>query len=107
MSLRREPAPANGHAAVLLFLYSSSHSLSSFNATRRLFFTKEQPAFCLAAQSAIQHHPNSVRANKNQQSDLHPGSFAARTSTFSMDGGSEKRSEAFSIKAAATLPDRC
>jgi hypothetical protein len=35
-----------------------------------------------------------------------PGSLAARTSTFSMDGGVEKRSPALAMRAAATLPAR-
>ncbi len=34
------------------------------------------------------------------------GSLAARTSTFSMDGGLEKSSSALAISAAATLPER-
>jgi hypothetical protein len=35
------------------------------------------------------------------------GSLAARTSTFSMDGGVARSSGAFAISAAATLPERC
>ena len=35
-----------------------------------------------------------------------PGSFAARTSTFSIDGGLANNSPAFSISAAATAPER-
>ena len=35
------------------------------------------------------------------------GSFAARTSTFSMEGGFERRSGALAISAAATFPERC
>src|SRR5262245_61707031 len=37
---------------------------------------------------------------------IYPGSFAARTSTISMDGGAESSSDAFAINAAATLPER-
>ena len=36
-----------------------------------------------------------------------PGSLSATTSIFSMVGGCSKSSGAFSIKAAATLPERC
>jgi len=38
--------------------------------------------------------------------DVYPGSLAARTSTFSIDGGCENRSAAFAISAAATRPAR-
>lgn len=38
---------------------------------------------------------------------LPPGSFDARTSTFSMIGGLARSSGAFAISAAATLPARC
>jgi len=37
----------------------------------------------------------------------YPGSFAANTSIFSIDGGFDSKSEAFAISAAATRPVRC
>src|SRR5215472_5899179 len=37
---------------------------------------------------------------------IYLGSFVARTSAFSMDGGAERSSDAFSINLAATLPER-
>jgi len=37
---------------------------------------------------------------------IYLGSFAARTSAFSMDGGAERSSDAFSINLAATVPER-
>jgi hypothetical protein len=49
----------------------------------------------------------STRATEAIKNDSgYPGSFAARTSTFSMDGGLANNSPAFAINAAATRPVR-
>src|SRR5262245_42766876 len=59
---------------------------------------------------AVQSGPGARSGWEGRQEHLfrliYLGSFAARTSTFSMDGGAERSSDAFSINAAATLPER-
>ena len=59
---------------------------------------------------AVQRGPGREAAWEGRQEHLfrliYLGSFAARTSTFSMDGGAERSSDAFSINAAATLPEK-